>query len=64
MPEIKIIVDMIEAHANRFVGIDAGLHHPDPAARLHSSAMLVDAEIMRRMAKLNQRNLDEKSKTA
>ena len=52
--DIINMVDMIEKFANRHVGIDASLHHPDARARLHAAGMEVDTEIMKRMAKLNE----------
>ena len=52
--EIESIVDSIEYYANRFVGIDSGLHHPDAAARLYAAGREVDTEIARRMAKMNE----------
>ncbi len=51
---ISEIVDLIESFANQYVGVDPKLHHPDPSARLHGAGMLIDAEIMRRMAKINE----------
>lgn len=52
--KIKQIVDEIQGYADRFVGVDDKMHHPDPAARLHSAMMLVDAEVIRRMTMMNK----------
>ena len=54
MMTIPEIVEQIELFANQYVGVDPKLHHPDPCARLHGAGMLIDAEIMRRMAKINE----------
>lgn len=51
---IKQIVDEIQSYADRWVGVDDKMHHPDPAARLHSAMMLVDAEVIRRMTRMNE----------
>ena len=60
---ISSIVDTIEFYANRYVGVDPHKHHPDAAARLHSAGMLIDAEIMRRMAILNEEEKNASPRT-